>query len=74
MAAPSPHALLCQAYTSRIKVNVLLGNFEEASQDYRQLMAIDGKKFQEHQQKVHRIKPALAPFPDSTLLALHSFI
>mmetsp|Transcript_74838 Transcript_74838/g.132175 ORF Transcript_74838/g.132175 Transcript_74838/m.132175 type:complete len:505 (-) Transcript_74838:234-1748(-) len=39
------------AYTSRIKVNVLLANFGAVAEDYQQLVSIDPKKAADHQQK-----------------------
>lgn len=39
------------AYTSRIKVNIALTNFQAAADDFMKLMVIDAKKFQEYQAK-----------------------
>ena len=39
------------SFTSRIKVNVLLANFDTVAQDYQQLMQVDSKKAADHRAK-----------------------
>eukprot|EP00667_Euglena_gracilis_P006606 EG_transcript_6661 len=50
------------AFTTRIKVNTLLGNFDTVADDFQQLVTVDAKKSQEYQTKAVEFRNIAAQF------------